>query len=128
MFRKPGRDCSARKARRREVTVTLDDATRILGAKRIRFDGADYSPSRDDARLTGQLLRIFNAMKDGSWRRLADIERITGDPQTSISAQLRHLRKQKFGAHTVNRRYLYDGLYEYQLVVSGQKQLTLIEQ
>ncbi len=83
----------------------------------IRFDGPAYQPERDDTRLTGQVLRIFNCMKDAKWRTLAEIESVTHDPQASISAQLRHLRKKRFGQHEVNRAHLGNGLYQYQLIV-----------
>jgi len=85
-----------------------------------QFDGDDYKPERDDARLARQYARIFDLMKDGKWRSLYDIWYLTGDPESSISAQLRHMRKRRFGAHTVNRRYVdsMDGLYEYQLIVN----------
>jgi len=86
-------------------------------ARPARFDGADYVPPRDDPRLSVQYWRIFVLMRDGRWRSLSEIARVTGDPPASISAQLRHMRKRRFGAHTVNRRYLGDGLYEYQLIV-----------
>ena len=82
-----------------------------------RFNGADYQPDRDNGRLTGQLLRIFDYMKDGQWRTLSQIATATGDPEPSISAQLRHLRKDRFGGHTVNREYVDNGLYRYQLIV-----------
>lgn len=84
----------------------------------LRFDGADYEPVRDSPRLTQQHARIFALMRDGSWRTLAEIARVTQDPPASISAQLRHMRKPRFGAHVVNRRYVGDGLYEYQLLVA----------
>jgi|TARA_B110000483_G_scaffold194793_1_gene232222 hypothetical protein len=80
------------------------------------FNGDDYVPERDDKRLTGQIMRVFNCMKDESWRSLKEIEDITGDPQASISAQLRHLRKPRFGMHTVNKVYIDNGLYHYQLI------------
>lgn len=83
----------------------------------MRFNGADYQPARDDDRLSVQYRRIFSLMQDGQWRTLEEIEQVTQDPQASISAQLRHMRKARFGAHTVNRRYLVAGLYEYQLVI-----------
>ncbi len=59
-------------------------------------------------------------MKDSRWRTLPEIENATGDPAASISAQLRHLRKEKFGSHTVNKRHRGDeskGYYEYQVIV-----------
>jgi len=87
----------------------------------LRFDGADYSPNRDDARLTGQLLRIWNCMCGGSWKTLHQISAETGDPESSISAQLRHLRKERFGLHSVEKEYIRDGLYRYKLIVNTGK-------
>jgi hypothetical protein len=85
----------------------------------IRFDGPDYVPAFDQERLTGQILRVFSLMKDGKWRTLGEIQEKTQDPQASISAQLRHLRKSRFGGHTVNKRRRglpEDGLFEYQVI------------
>ena len=79
------------------------------------FDGADYTPVRDNARLTGQIKRIYSLMSDGKWRTLQEIEQETGDPQASISAQLRNLRKARFGGHAVGREHLGGGLYHYKL-------------
>lgn len=84
----------------------------------MRFNGPAYDPERDDERLSGQILRVFNLMRDGAWRTLEQIAATTGDPHASISAQLRHLRKERFGAHTVNRSHITHGLFAYQLVVS----------
>lgn len=83
-----------------------------------RFDGAGYDPGRDNARLDGQLGRVFNLMKDEAWRTLRAVALATGDPESSVSAQMRHLRKEKFGSHTVNRRHVQNGLFEYQLIVN----------
>lgn len=86
----------------------------------MRFDGPSYRAAHDQARLTGQVKRIFDLMKDGRFRTLEEIAFETGDPQASISAQLRHLRKARFGAHTVNRRRRGEpshGVFEYQLIV-----------
>ena len=83
------------------------------------FNGEGYENNADHARLTGQVKRVFNCMRDCAWRTLPEIELITGDPQASISAQLRHLRKDRFGAHTINKRRRgtpTSGLWEYQLV------------
>lgn len=89
------------------------------------FDGADYKPERDVKRLTDQLARVFNLMKDAKWRSLGEIAAATGDPAPSISAQLRHLRKEKFGSHTVNKRYIAEGLYEYQLLVNANAKVAV---
>jgi DNA-binding transcriptional regulator GbsR (MarR family) len=70
---------------------------------------------RDDARLTGQLLRVWDVVKDGAARTLDEIAKSTGDPQASVSAQLRHLRKRRFGAHTVEKTYRGNGLYAYKV-------------
>jgi hypothetical protein len=84
-----------------------------------RFNGPDYNAEIDNPRLVKQLKRIYDVMKDGQWRTLHEIHSLTLDPEASISAQLRHLRKERFGAYIINRRRKSDsiGLYEYQLIV-----------
>jgi len=85
-----------------------------------RFNGSDYKPELDDVRLTGQIERVFRCMKDGEWRGLRLIADITGDPEASVSAQLRHLRKERFGNHTVEKkRYgeAKNGYFKYRLLV-----------
>jgi len=89
----------------------------------VRFNGADYDPDRDDLRLTGQLRRIWEIVIDGRWYTLKDISIRTGDPEPSISAQLRHLRKPRFGSHIVEREYIANGLYKYR-VLSEPKEKT----
>lgn len=86
------------------------------------FNGPDYESEHDNKRLTGQIYRIFRCMKDRQWRTLGEIQAMTGDPQASISAQLRHLRKDIFGNHIVNKRprgNRENGLWEYQLIPNG---------
>ncbi len=87
-----------------------------------RFNGPAYDHDKDQARLTGQIERIRDLMLDGRWRTLPEIEAATGDPQASISAQLRHLRKRRFGSHTVEKRRRGgdgSGLWEYRVLVGG---------
>ncbi len=79
------------------------------------FDGADYVDSRDRPRLRGQIRDVYEFIADGRWRTLNDIVAATGHPHASVSAQLRHLRKAKFGAHAIERRHVGHGLYEYRL-------------
>jgi hypothetical protein len=61
-------------------------------------------------------------MKDSQWRTLSGIADMTGDPEASVSAQLRHLRKERFGKHTVRRRHLGSGLYEYQVIPRARQE------
>jgi hypothetical protein len=85
------------------------------------FNGPNYEPMLDEIRLQKQLARIFTLMTDGEWRTLKEIQEETGDPAASISAQLRHLRKKRFGSHTVDKRHSGDdtsGLWEYRLIVN----------
>ena len=69
-----------------------------------RFNGSDYESKFDDIRLTGQIQRVFDLMKDAQWRTLDEIAATTMDPPASISAQLRHLRKPRFGGHMVLKK------------------------
>lgn len=88
-----------------------------LWAMSARFNGSDYDHDRDAPRLTAQMLRVFDLMRDGEWRSLREIAAATGDPESSVSAQLRHLRKPRFGRHTVDKEHRGNGLYVYRLIV-----------
>ena len=83
------------------------------------FDGETYEPSHDRQRLTGQIAAVWQAMMDGRWHTLDELCRTTGySSQASISARLRDLRKDRFGAHEVERRRRGepgDGLFEYRI-------------
>ena len=79
------------------------------------FDG----PEPDAPRLTGQLLRTWEVMCDHKWRTTTEISQITRDPTTSIQAQLRHLRKERFGAYLVECRKR-GNRYEYRVGEKGE--------
>lgn len=82
------------------------------------FDGKTYDADRDRSRLSVQLHRVKAIMGDGHWRTLASIAEIVNAPEASVSARLRDLRKNKNGAHVVERRYVRRGLHEYRLVLT----------
>ena len=85
------------------------------------FNGPEYNPNIDQGRLSKQYSRIFSIMADGEWRTYREIAALSGDPENSISAQLRHMRKPRFGSHTIERRSRdgrEKGLYEYRLTVN----------
>ena len=89
-------------------------------------DGTTYEPALDQERLSSQLERVKALMQDGRWRSLETICAIVDGTETSVSARLRDLRKTRHGSHTVNRRRVAGGLFEYQLVLmdqNGQRRL-----
>ncbi len=93
----------------------------LLQNEQLRFNGSDYKPELDNLRLSYQLRKIFELMKDGNCRTLKQIEQLTNFPQASISAQLRHLRKPRFGSHQVEKIRINDpekGLFTYKLIVN----------
>jgi len=89
----------------------------------MRFDGSDYDPKIDKKRLSRQHFKIKNLMADAQWRTLSEIADSTDEPEASISAQLRHYRKPRYGGHKINkkRRWGDTGLWEYQLIVNTNK-------
>lgn len=64
-----------------------------------------------------QLERVFSAMSDCEWRDLSAIAELTGDPETSVSARLRDLRKDQFGALVVERRNTGARSHEYRVLL-----------
>lgn len=80
----------------------------------VFFNGPDLQ-EEDHLRLKTQIDTIKELMIDGEARTLRRIEQLTGYPPASISAQLRNLRKARFGNHTINRRHIGSGLYLYQM-------------
>ncbi len=87
------------------------------------FNGAEYKTKADHKRLSNQHFRIKALMLDHKWRTLQQISDATGDPVASVSAQLRHLRKKRFGEFRVERRSTGNrntGLFEYRVLLPDQ--------
>ncbi len=80
-------------------------------------DGSTYDHQRDGRRLAGQHCRVLAFMRDGEWHTLSEIAAHTKDPEASVSARLRDLRKPRFGSHNIEREYVERGLFRYRLVV-----------
>ena len=81
------------------------------------FDGDDYVDSRDRQRLKGQMQRVYNCLNDYRWWTVDDICRVTGDRNgASISAQIRNLRKPKFGAYIIEKEHKRNGLYAFRML------------
>lgn len=91
-----------------------------------RTFGPAFCEVLDGDRLRGQIAMIYRLMKDGQWRTLDEIALETGAPQASISSDLRHLRKPKFGAYQVEKRRRTKATFEYRVLLplpSGQLSL-----
>lgn len=78
-------------------------------------DGQTYEHQRDARRLAAQHHRVLAFMRDGQWHTLAEIAIHTRDPEASVSARLRDLRKPRFGSHNIERMYVERGLFKYRL-------------
>lgn len=84
-----------------------------------------YGPLFDEAidgeRIEKQMDRIRGVLLSHAWLSLAQLANATGDPEASISAQIRHLRKPRFGGHTIEkrRRQPEGGTWEYRMVPEG---------
>jgi len=82
-----------------------------------RFDG----PEIDSERLSGQIWRVWSLMSDHQWRTVDYIAYEVAAPPNSVQAQLRNLRKARFGAYLVERRRQGEsGLYEYRVGAKGE--------
>jgi hypothetical protein len=87
-------------------------------------DGATYDHDQDGLRLFQQAADVWSAMRGGGWYTLKYLSEATGHPPQSVSARIRDFRKERYGAHTVERkRYgLYRGTFVYRLVPNREQQ------
>lgn len=88
------------------------------------FDG-ETCEEQDRVRLAKLMLRVWRVVKGGEWITLSELASQAGGSEASVSARLRDLRKQRFGAHTVERRHVCQGLFEYRVTPNPQ---TLVEE
>ncbi|MDH5665715.1 MAG: hypothetical protein OEY10_05405 [Nitrosopumilus sp.] len=82
----------------------------------IDFDGPHYDPGIDRERLTGQIKDVYDCLKDGRWHTVDELHDATGHPHASVSAQLRNMRKERFGNLDIQGRYRTGTrVFEYRL-------------
>ena len=104
----------------------------LLDLPLFAFGGRTFDAKLDAERLGAQLTRVIQAMSDGKWRTLSEIQsRILSqhskrDPEASLSARLRDIRK-LYGERAMESRRRVedgvDGLWEYRSnVVLGEAQ------
>lgn len=81
--------------------------------------GPAYVEAIDGERIAKQHERIRDWMLRRDWHTLSEIAEALGYPESSVSAQLRHLRKERFGSYLVEKRHRgdpKDGLWEYRVL------------
>jgi hypothetical protein len=89
-----------------------------------RFDSGVELTKADHVRLGKQLQRVLTVLSDGHWYSVPELKfailRGFGieDPENSISAQCRNLRKPRWGGHNVVRERVGNGS-RYRLVTEG---------
>ena len=87
--------------------------------------GPAYVQALDETRIHDQMGRIKEFMLPGYWHSLLEISAVTGAPEASVSAQLRHLRKPRFGGWIVEKRRRTAGTWEYRLLAPVEEGETL---
>lgn len=87
------------------------------------FDGETFDPAQDGERLTGQLGRVFGAMRGGRWLSLGSLAVIVVGSEGGVAARLRDLRKERFGGWEIERKRseTRPGLWLYRLNGKAQK-------
>ena len=79
--------------------------------------GPDYDEGRDGKRIAKQLETIRLYMLGSGWKTLREIAQDTGYPESSVSEDLRHLRKPDFGSYSVEKRRRGEGgTWEYRVI------------
>ena len=87
--------------------------------------GPAYVKQLDESRVLDQMGRVKFYMQRVGWRSLAEIAREVEAPEASVSAQLRHLRKPRFGGYVVEKRRRTVGTWEYRLLAPVEEGETL---
>ena len=80
--------------------------------------GPAFDEAQDGARIRGQLEAIRQFMLSAkAWYTLSELHNALDFPESSISADLRHLRKEKHGSYDVKKRRRDGGAqWEYSVV------------
>ena len=85
--------------------------------------GPAYVEELDGKRIAKQheVIRDF-MLKNTNWFTLAELHALLQFPEASISAQLRHLRKERFGAYRVEKQRRTVGTWEYRVLMPKIKE------
>jgi hypothetical protein len=71
-----------------------------------KAEGIDGRPRRGRIRVQREVIRdvMLSTAQCTTWLTLEELAKLTHYPPASISAQLRHLRKRRFGGFAVTKR------------------------
>lgn len=85
--------------------------------------GPAYVKELDGKRIAKQheVIRDF-MLNNTNWFTLAELHALLQFPEASISAQLRHLRKKRFGAYRVEKQRRTVGTWEYRVLMPKIKE------
>lgn len=76
----------------------------------VRFDSGVTLTPEDHVRLGAQIARVKAVLETGRWYTVPDLQDAiwehfrVRDPENSLQAQIRNLRKPKHGGHTIERK------------------------
>ena len=87
--------------------------------------GPAFDEARDGQRIRGQIATLRELLLPLGYLTLAEIGRLTGYPEGSISADLRHLKKVAHGSYDV-QKYRVRNTWHYTVnppLVTGQQSL-----
>lgn len=92
-----------------------------LSNREATVKGETYDEKLDGPRLLSLHHVVFDLMKDGEWRTLADIRAIIGrGSEGGIHARLRAYRLPEWGGHELKRERVagQKGLFRYRLLLN----------
>lgn len=77
------------------------------------------APHFDGEKLTGLGQRVEWLMKDGRWRTMRHLSMVVGGTEEDVKARLLSLKEGRFGGHTILRKHISGGVFEYRMVIGG---------
>lgn len=102
-----------------EDLIPRNDHGQFIAKAYIRptFDGESFDKDKDQARLTSNIVKVRQFMSDGEWHTAHDIRRgIGASPDTAILERVRDLRKERFGAFSIESKRREGGTWCYRMV------------
>ena len=81
----------------------------------VPIGGTTFNHTFDAERLACQARKVYDLMRDSQWRTLSEIRELISQPEASISARLRDLRKLGLTVERRRRGNPKQGIHEYRV-------------